>query len=577
MVFEINYYLKFNNMSKFIFVMGGVMSGVGKGVTSASIGKILQARGYRVTAIKIDPYVNIDAGTMNPTEHGEVFVTEDGDETDQDIGNYERFLNANILRDNYMTTGRVYQTVIQRERNLEYGGKCVEVVPHIPEEVIRRIKRATVKSKADVTIIEVGGTVGEYQNILFLEAARMMHYKNPDDVLFVLVSYLPVPGTLGEMKTKPTQYAVQQVNAAGIQPDFIICRSEKEVDGPRKQKISTFCNVNKNEVISNPDVESIYEIPLILEKEKFSEKILKKLQLKPKTRNMKEWKKMVSAMKRAKKTVKIGIVGKYFATGDFILPDAYISVIEAIKHASCVNKVKPEIHWINSDAYEKNKSLVKELKNYDGIIVPGGFGSRGIEGKILAIKYARENKIPFLGLCYGMQLATIEFARNVCKLTGANTTEINPKTKHPVIHIMPEQVEKLAKKQYGNTMRLGAYPAVLDKNSKSFAVYGKRRVSERHRHRYEFNNDYRNRLTKKGLVLAGLSPDKKLVEIIEVKDHPFFVASQFHPELKSRPLSPHPLFKGLIAAAIRKQASVAKEKSKKAKAKPKQSKKSKKK
>ncbi len=540
-------------MSKFIFVMGGVMSGVGKGVTSASIGKILQARGYKVTAIKIDPYINVDAGTMNPTEHGEVFVTEDGDETDQDIGNYERFLDINILRDNYMTTGRVYQSVIQRERNLEYGGKCVEVVPHIPEEVIRRLKKAATKAKADITIVEVGGTVGEYQNILFLEAARLMHYKNPADVLFVLVSYLPIPGTLGEMKTKPTQYAVQQLNAAGIQPDFIICRSEKSVDEPRRRKLSTFCNVAKQNVISNPDVESIYEIPLVLEKEKLSDKIIRKLQLKPKAKDLKDWQKMIQALKRAKKSVKIGIVGKYFATGDFILPDAYISVIESIKHASWVNKVKPEISWINSDAYEKNASLVKELKNYDAIIVPGGFGSRGIEGKILAIKYARENKIPFLGLCYGMQLATIEFARDICGLKGANTTEIDPKTKYPIIHIMPDQAEKLAKKQYGNTMRLGAYPCVLDRNSTAFKVYGKLKISERHRHRYEFNNDYRVRLTKKGLILAGLSPDKKLVEIIEVANHPFFVGTQFHPELKSRPLNPHPLFKGLIATAVKRR------------------------
>ena len=538
-------------MSKFIFVMGGVMSGVGKGVTSASIGKILQSRGYKVTAIKIDPYVNVDAGTMNPTEHGEVFVTEDGDETDQDVGNYERFLNVDILRDNYMTTGRVYQSVICRERNLEYGGKCVEVVPHIPEEVIRRIKKAASKAKADITIIEVGGTVGEYQNILFLEAARLMHFEHPDDVAFVLVSYLPVPSTLGEMKTKPTQYAVQQVNAAGIQPDFIICRSIKQIDEPRRKKLSTFCNVAKENVISNPDVGSIYEIPLILEKERLSDKIIKKLKLKAKSKDLRQWQRMVVAIKKVKKTVKIGIVGKYFATGDFILPDAYISVIEALKHAAWINRVKVEIDWINSDAYEKDASLVKELKNYDGIVVPGGFGKRGIEGKILAIKYARENKLPFLGLCYGMQLATIEFARHVCRMEGANTTEIDPKTKYPVIHIMPDQAEKLAKKQYGNTMRLGAYPCVLTKNSISAKAYGTTRISERHRHRYEFNNDYRERLTKKGFVLAGLSPDKKLVEIVEVSNHPFFVGTQFHPELKSRPLNPHPLFKALVTAAVK--------------------------
>ena len=529
--------------------MGGVMSGVGKGVTASSIGKILQARGYKVTAIKIDPYINVDAGTMNPTEHGEVFVTEDGDETDQDIGNYERFLDINILRDNYMTTGRVYQTVIQRERNLEYGGKCVEVVPHIPEEVIRRIKKAARKTKVDVSIIEIGGTVGEYQNILFLEAARMMRFESPKDVLFVLVSYLPVPGTLGEMKTKPTQYAVQQLNSAGIQPDFIVCRSVQPIDEPRRKKISTFCNIAKENVISNPDCESIYQVPLILEKERFSDKIIKKIGLKSPRKDLKEWQKMVLAFKRAKKTVKIGIVGKYFATGDFILSDSYISVIEAIKHASWVNGVKSEIDWLNADAYEQQPSLVKELKNYNGLIVPGGFGSRGIEGKILAIKYARENKIPFLGLCYGMQLASIEFARHVAKLSDAHTTEINSKTKNPVIHIMPDQAEKLAKNQYGNTMRLGAYPCVLDKNSVSFKAYGKNKISERHRHRYEFNNDYRARLTKKGFVLAGLSPDKKLVEIIEVSGHPFFVGTQFHPELKSRPLNPHPLFKAFIAAA----------------------------
>lgn len=540
-------------MAKFIFVIGGVMSGVGKGVTSASIGKILQARGFKVTALKIDPYINVDAGTMNPTEHGEVFVTEDGDETDQDIGNYERFLDVDIFRVNYMTTGRVYQSVINRERNLEYGGKCVEAVPHIPQEVIRRIKTAASKVKADIAIIEIGGTVGEYQNIMYLEAGRMMHYDNPKDVLFVLVSYLPIPGTLGEMKTKPTQHATQQLNAIGIQPDFIVARSEKAIDEPRRRKLSTFCNVNKNDVISNPDADSIYEIPLVLEKEHLSENILKKFGLKPRKKNILEWQKMVRKIRNAKKIVKVGIVGKYFATGDFILPDAYISVIEAIKHSSWINNVRPEIHWINSDAYEKQPSLVKELKDYDAIIVPGGFGSRGIEGKITAIKYARENKIPFLGLCYGMQLATIEFARTVVGLKDAASTEFKPNTKHPIIHIMPDQAEKLAKKQYGNTMRLGAYPAILDKDSISFRAYGTRRISERHRHRYEFNNDYRSRLAKKGLLLAGLSPDKKLVEIIEVKDHPYFVATQFHPELKSRPLNPHPLFRGLIEAAVKRQ------------------------
>ncbi|MFA6215155.1 MAG: CTP synthase [Patescibacteria group bacterium] len=539
-------------MSKYIFVIGGVMSGVGKGITSASIGLILQARGFKVTALKIDPYINVDAGTMNPTEHGEVFVTEDGDETDQDVGNYERFLEINIYRTNYMTSGRVYQSVISRERNFEYGGKCVEAVPHIPQEAIRRIKTAALKAKADVTIVEIGGTVGEFQNVMFLEAARLMHYQNPKDVLFVLVSYLPIPSKLGEMKTKPTQYATQQLNAVGIQPDFIICRSEKPVDEPRKKKLQVFCSVDKDAVIANPDVDSIYEVPLILEKERLSDKIIKKLSLRPRKKNLKDWEKMVRKIKNLKKEVRIGMVGKYFATGDFILPDAYISVIESIKHAATANGVKAKIDWINSDSYETNPGLAKELKNYDGIIVPGGFGKRGIEGKILAIKYARENNIPYLGLCYGMQLATIEFARHVAGLKGANTTEIDPKTKYPVIHIMPDQAEKLAKKQYGNSMRLGAYPCILAKNSKAFKLYGTRRISERHRHRYEFNNEYRDKLTKKGLVLAGLSPDKKLVEIIEIPNHPYFVGTQFHPEFKSRPLKPHPLFFGFINAALKK-------------------------
>ena len=536
-------------MAKYIFVFGGVMSGVGKGVASASVGKILQARGYRVTALKIDPYVNVDAGTMNPTEHGEVFVTFDGDETDQDVGNCERFLDVDLPRDNYMTTGRIYQSVINRERNLEYGGKCVEVVPHIPEEVIRRLRRATAKARAEITIIEIGGTVGEYQNILFLEAARQMHYEQPDDVLFMLVSYLPVPGTLGEMKTKPTQYAVRQVNEAGIQPDFIICRSTAPLDGPRKKKLSVFCNVDESAVISAPDVETIYQVPLNYEKEHLSDKILKKLKLRSRRQDLREWRAMVQRMTRAKTTVKIGMVGKYFATGAFILPDAYISVIEALRHAAGANRVKVQIDWLNSDDYEKDRAKVKELAGYHGIIVPGGFGSRGVEGKILAIQYARNHGLPFLGLCYGMQLATVEFARNVCKLSGANTTEIDPKTKHPVIHIMPDQADKLAKKQYGNTMRLGNWPCVLDRRSRSAKLYGTRRINERHRHRYEFNNAYRERLTKAGFSLAGLSPDGQLVEIIELPQHPFFVGTQFHPELKSRPLHPHPLFSGLVAAA----------------------------
>ncbi len=528
-------------MRKFIFVIGGVLSGVGKGVTSASIGKILQSKGFRVTAIKIDPYINVDAGTMNPIEHGEVFVTEDGDETDQDLGNYERFLDVNIPRDNYMTTGRVYLTVIQKERNLEYGGKCVEVVPHIPEEVIRRIKKAADKAEADFTIIEIGGTVGEYQNLLFLEAARMMHLKNPQDVLFVMVSYLPIPSKIGEMKTKPTQYAARSLNSAGIQPDFIIARSRVPLDEPRKEKISTFCNVQKEDVISAPDVDSIYDVPLNFEKDNLGNLILRKLGMEEREDNLADWRQMVEEVKQAQNKVKIGMVGKYFDTGDFTLADSYISVIEAVKHGARLNKAKPEFVWLSAEEIEKEGTA--SLEGLDGIIIPQGWGSRGSEGKIKAIQYCRENKVPYLGLCYGMQMAVIEFARHVCGLEGANSAEIDPQTPHPVIHIMPQQKKYLEAKQYGGTIRLGAWPCHLQPNTHILEIYkGKADISERHRHRYEFNNEYREQLEKAGLTIGGVSPDGQLVEAIEITDHPFFVGTQFHPEYKSRPLNPHPIF-----------------------------------
>ncbi len=535
---------------KFIFVTGGVMSGVGKGVACASIGKILQSKGYKVTAIKIDPYINVDAGTMNPTEHGEVFVTDDGDETDQDIGNYERFLDQNILSTNYMTTGRVYQSVIQRERNLEYRGKCVEVVPHVPEEVINRIKKASELAKADFTIVEIGGTVGEYQNILFLEAVRMMRTRTPNDVIVILVSYFPIPSKIGEMKTKPTQYAVRTLNSAGIFPDFILCRADVPLDEVRKEKLATFCNIPKENAISAPDVDTIYEIPINFEKEQLGDKILAKFNLKSKGKDLKEWRELVEKIKKTKEKVHIGIVGKYFATGDFTLADSYISVIEAIKHAAWANDRQPVLCWINSEEFEKAPDKLAEFKKYDGIIVPGGFGSRGVEGKILAIRYCRENNIPYFGLCYGMQLATIEFARNVAGLVNANTTEIDPQTPYSVIHTMADQVKKIEQKKMGGTMRLGAYPCVLAKDSVSFKAYGKKEISERHRHRYEFNNEYRKLLAEKGLRIAGTSPDNNLVEIIEVPNHKFFVGTQFHPEFKSRPIRPHPLFREFIKAAI---------------------------
>ncbi len=535
--------------TKFIFVVGGVMSGVGKGVTTSSIAQILSNKGFNVSAIKMDPYINVDAGTMNPVEHGEVFVTEDGDETDQDIGNYERFLNKNIYKENYMTTGRVYQSVISRERNLEYGGKCVQVIPHIPMEIRERIKKATAKSKAEVMVIEIGGTVGEYENLLFLEAARVMKLKNPEDVLFVMVSYLPLPSKIGEMKTKPTQHAVRSLNTAGIQPNFIIARSEREIDDVRRGKIAIHCNVSKDDVIAAPDIDSIYEIPVNFEKNNFGNKILKKLNLKPRNtikgkENYRKWIEMINNIKNPQKEIEIAIVGKYFATGDFSLSDSYISVIEAIKHAAAYNKVKVNLEWIGTEDIEKNG--LKSLKNFAGIIVPQGWGSRGSEGKIETIKYCREKKIPYLGLCYGMQMAVIEFARNVCGLKDATSEEINPKSKNKVIHIMPEQAELIKKKGYGGTIRLGAWPCKMIKNTKLEKAYSKMGfkdvISERHRHRYEFNNDYRELFEKKGLIISGTSPDGQIVESVEIKDHPFFVGVQFHPEYISRPLAPHPLF-----------------------------------
>lgn len=541
-------------MTKYIFVVGGVISGVGKGVASASIGRILESKGYNVSAIKIDPYINVDAGTMNPTEHGEVFVTEDGDETDQDVGNYERFLNKNIYRENYMTTGRVYLSVIQRERNLEYEGRCVEVIPHIPMEIIERIQKAAEKTKAEIMIVEIGGTVGEYQNLLFLEAARVMKFKHPHDVLFVIVSYLPIPSKVGEMKTKPTQHAVRELNGAGIQPDFILARSRVQLDVKRREKIALNCNVLAEDVISAPDVDSIYEVPLNFEKDCLGERILKKFNLESRKNDLSDWKSMVENYNQATQEVKIGIVGKYFATGDFSLSDAYISVIEAVKHGGIANKCKVNLEWIETEEIESKG--VDFLKNYAGIIVPQGWGSRGAKQKIQVIQFLRENKIPFLGLCYGMQMAVIEFARHVCKLEGANTQEADSKTPYPVIHIMPNQKELLAKKQYGGTIRLGAWPCKIKEGTKFFELYKDKMdnnqiVFERHRHRYEVNNFYRQELEKHGLIIAGTSPDGELVEAIELNDHPFFIASQFHPEYISRPLDPHPLFVGFVKACLR--------------------------
>lgn len=548
---------------KYIFVVGGVMSGVGKGVAAASIAKILQSRGFGVTAIKIDPYVNVDAGTMNPTEHGEVFVLDDGMECDQDMGNYERFLDTSLSSTNYMTTGSVYLSVINKERGMEYGGKCVEVVPQIPIEVISRIEKAGKKAKADIVITEIGGTVGEYENLLFLEAIKMLKLKSPKDVLTVLVSYIPALGAGGnELKTKPTQHAVRNLNSVGLQPDIILGRAHVPLDQKRKEKIQFMCGLEEGDVISAPNIESIYEVPVNFEKDNISDRILKKLSLKAKNKDLQEWRDFVETIKNPEGEIKIGIVGKYFGSGDFVLTDSYISVLESVKHAAFSCKRKPVIEWLDAHAYEEDPQAIKELDNYDGIIVPGGFGNRGTEGKIKAIQYCRENKIPFLGLCLGLQLSVIEFARNVAGIKDATSREFDKKAKNAVIDVMEEQKKLLAEKHYGGTMRLGAYDCQIQPGTNSHQLYktwapeagaGAYVISERHRHRYEVNDKYRDLLCDKGLVIAGINPKSNLVEIIELKNHPFFAASQFHPEFKSRPLKPHPLFKGLVQAGVKQK------------------------
>lgn len=540
--------------TKYIFVVGGVMSGVGKGIATSSIGKILQARGFNVTALKIDPYINVDAGTMNPTEHGEVFVLKDGYETDQDMGNYERFLNIELTKANYMTTGLVYKTVIEKERNLEYKGKCVQVVPHIPLEVISRIKRAVSLAKADIAIIEIGGTVGEYENILFLEAIRMLKTDYPEDVITAIVSYVPTPSSVGEMKTKPTQHAVRTLNGTGIQPDIIIARAGCPLDEKRKEKIAVFCNVHKEDVISAPDVESIYDVPVNFEKDHLGDILLKKLRLKSRKQSMPgEWEKRVLRNRKASEIVRIGIVGKYFKTGDYVLSDSYISVIEALKHAACEAGRKLELTWIDSADFEGDPASLGSLKSYHGILVPGGFGGRGIEGIIAAIRYCREEKIPYFGLCYGMQLMVIEYARNIMGLATAHTTEVDQKTAYPVIDIMPDQKANLQRKNFGATMRLGHYEAKLRPGTIARDAYGADSVLERHRHRYEVNPEYIQDIEKAGLLFSATSPDGVLMEIAELpkKEHPFFLATQFHPEFQSSLTRPHPLFAAFLKAASR--------------------------
>ncbi|NBV77867.1 CTP synthase [bacterium] len=540
---------------KYIFVIGGVMSGVGKGIATASIGKILSSRGLSVNLVKVDPYLNVDAGTMNPTEHGEVFVLDSGLETDQDMGNYERFLNRDLLADDYMTSGMIYKAVIDRERNLGYSGKCVEAVPHVRDEIVMRLKRSATLAQSDVTVVEIGGTLGDFSNALFIDAARVLHLQNPSDVIFIMVSYMPIPGTIGEMKTKPTQNAVRQLNAYGVQPDVLIARAAQPLDDRRKEKLSIQVNIPAERIISAPDVGSIYDVPINFERDHLSDILLKLLGKKGKPTDMNEWKKFAAHAHNGKESIKIAIVGKYFDTGDFVLSDAYLSVIEALKFSAFHQGLKPEIYWLNAKHYQDDPKKVEELKEYDGVLVPGGFGETGIEGKIAAIKFARENKIPYFGLCYGMQLMVVEYARNVLGLTGAHTTEIKKDAEHPVIDILPEQKEKLARKEYGGTMRLGAYACDLKEGTIARAAFGAARVSERHRHRYEVNPEYIEQLEKGGLVFSGTSPkDKRLMEIAELpkKVHPFMVGTQAHPELKARPLAPHPLFDAFIKEAAKR-------------------------
>lgn len=533
---------------KYIFVVGGVMSGVGKGVATSSIGAILQSKGFSTSLIKADPYLNVDAGTMNPVEHGEVFVLDSGLETDQDMGNYERFLNVDMPPENYLTNGMVLKHIIDKERALEYNGKCVEPVYHVIEEILLRIHNSVKKTKADITITEIGGTVGEYQNAIFLEAARLLKIREPENVMFVMVSYLPVPKKLGEMKTKLTQNAIRQLNSYGIQPDMIIARSEMPIDEKRKEKIALATGVPSENIIPAPDIESIYDVPVNFEKEELGQKILRQFGLKSKQKDLLAWRKFVHKTKSAKKMVKIAMVGKYFDTGDFVISDAYISVIEALKISAAWYGVKASLTWINAKDYETGKRKVSELKNFNGLVVPGGFGTRGVEGIISAIKFAREKKIPYLGLCYGMQLAVVEYARSVAKMKNAHTTEINKNTKYPVIDIMAEQKDNLESKKLGGTMRLGAYPAIVKRGTLAFNAYRKDKISERHRHRFEVNPQYVENLKKAGLIFSAVSPNLRLCEMLELpkKIHPFFVATQFHPELKARPLAPHPLFNAFI-------------------------------
>ena len=527
---------------KYVFVTGGVVSGLGKGITAASLGRLLKARGFKVTMQKFDPYINIDPGTMNPIQHGEVFVTDDGAETDLDLGHYERFIDESLTKNSNVTTGKVYWSVLQKERRGDFGGGTVQVIPHITNEIKSRFYRNFTSKDTHIAIIEVGGTVGDIESQPFLESIRQFQHEiGHENAILIHVTLIPYIKASGELKTKPTQASVKELQGMGIQPDIIVCRSEHPLDQGLKDKIALFCNVPNDHVLQNLDVEYLYEAPLAMEKENLASVVCESLHLDCPTPDLADWTEMVDALRHPVQEVNISLVGKYTQ-----LHDAYISVVEALKHGGIAERATVNLNWVDSELLTED-NVESYLGNSDGIIVPGGFGDRGVEGMILTAKYAREHKIPYLGICLGMQVAIIEYARHICGLHDAHSIELDPKTNHPVIALMADQdgVEDI-----GGTLRLGSYPCVLDKSSKAYEVYGDETIHERHRHRYEVNNDYRTILTEKGMKLCGLSPDGRIVEMIEIPDHPWFIATQAHPELKSRPNRPHPLFKGFIKASV---------------------------
>ena len=528
-------------MAKFVFVTGGVVSSIGKGIVAASLGRLLKSRGYSVSILKLDPYLNVDPGTMSPFQHGEVFVTEDGAETDLDLGHYERFTDTAMSRLNSVTTGSIYQSVINRERRGDYEGRTVQVIPHITKEIRERIKRVAANSHADIVITEIGGTVGDIESLPFLEAIR--EFKSDvgqNDIAYIHVTLLPFINTSGEIKTKPTQHSVKELRSIGIQPDVLVCRSDRAINAELKSKISGFCGVNNNAVIPALDADSIYSVPLSLKEEGLCREILRILELTDHECDLDEWKTLVHQLRNPGPSVKVALVGKYIQ-----LNDAYLSVVEALRHACIASNTSLDIQWVSAEKIESDGPETL-LKGIDAIVVPGGFGNRGVNGKIAAIKWAREQRIPFLGLCLGMQCAVIEWARNVAGLVDATSSELNTQASHPVIHLLPEQQDVM---DLGGTMRLGVYPCRLIPNTMGQKLYGEEVVYERHRHRYEFNNSYRNLFLESGYTISGTSPDGRLVELIELKTHPFFTACQYHPEFLSRPGKPHPLFAGLIKAA----------------------------